>query len=38
METKARIGYFIGQMSSKKHPHSALGYLTPVECQKQHLS
>ena len=37
-EAQKRIGHFITQVYHQKHPHSALGYLTPVEFQRQTLS
>lgn len=37
-EARDRIGHFITQAYHQKRPHSALGYLTPVEFQKQNLS
>ena len=37
-EIRARIGHFITQVYHQKRPHSALGYLTPVEFQQQNLS
>jgi len=37
-EARTRIGYFITQASNQKRPHSALGYLTPVEFQQKNLS
>ena len=37
--TEARaIGHFITQVYHQKRPHSALGYLTPVEFQRKNLS
>ena len=38
METRDRIGHFITQVYHQKRPHSALGYLTPIEFQRQNLS
>ena len=35
MAAKARIGHFITQVYHQKRPHSALGYLTPVEFQRK---
>ena len=37
-EAKQRIGHFIVQIYNQKRPHSALGYLTPVEFEQQYLS
>ena len=34
----SRIGHFITQVYHQKRPHSALGYLTPMEFQRQNLS
>ena len=38
MEARDRIGHFITQVYHQKRPHSALGYLTPIEFQRQYLS
>ena len=37
-EARERIGHFITQVYHLKRPHEALGYLTPMEFQKQTLS
>ena len=37
-EARERPGDFITQVSHQKRPHSALGYLTPMEFQRQNLS
>ena len=37
-EARDRIGPFITQVYHQKRPHSALGYLTPVEFSQQNLS
>ena len=37
-EARDRIGQFITQVYHQKRPHSALGYLTPMEFQRQTLS
>ena len=37
-EARERIGQFITQVYHQKRPHSALGYLTPMEFQRKNLS
>jgi transposase InsO family protein len=37
-EARDRIGHFITQVYHQKRPHSALGYLTPVEFEQKNLS
>ena len=37
-EARDRIGHFITQVYHHKRPHSALGYLTPLEFQRKNLS
>ena len=32
-EAQEHIGHFILQVYNRKRPHSALEYLTPVECE-----
>ena len=36
-EARARIGHFITQVYHQKRPHSALGYLTPLDFQRKNL-
>ncbi len=36
-EVRVRIGHFIEQVYHLKRPHSALGYLTPMEFEQQNL-
>ena len=36
-EVRVRIGHFITQVYHQKRPHSALGYLTPMEFEQQNL-
>ena len=38
IDARTRIGHFILQVYNQKRPHSALGYLTPVEFEQQYLS
>ena len=37
-EVRVRIGHFIQQVYHQKRPHSALGYLTPMEFEQQNLA
>ena len=37
-EARDRISHFITQVYHQKRPHSALGYLTPLEFQRKNLS
>ena len=38
IEARDRIGHFITQIYNQKRPHSALGYLTPMEFQRKTFS
>lgn len=38
IETETRIGHFMLQAYNQKRPHSALGYLTPLEFEQKYLS
>ena len=38
IEARTRIEQFIRQVYHQKRPHSALGYLTPIEFQRKNLS
>ena len=38
MDARTRIEHFILQVYNQKRPHSALGYLTPVEFEQKYLS
>ncbi|MYC77474.1 transposase [Candidatus Poribacteria bacterium] len=37
-EAREHIGHFITDIYNQKRPHSALGYLTPMEFQRKNLS
>ena len=37
-EARKRIGHFIIQVYNQKRPHSALGYLTPMEFDRKNLA
>ena len=37
-QARERIGHFITKVYNQKRPHSALGYLTPIEFQRKNLS